>query len=225
MKYFERIAQRKKQTAAPLRQPLNAQTQPSEPSQHNSLFGIIHADNKGKPLCNQSGDYLQLCSREDFDNSTPDTKCGRCMRMLGIPDDWHKTVYLSQRQEELLIAIYLKTDNAAWGCWCFATDLIIDKSGGKWTSFHRSLRRLERRGLIEKKANKHNKVSVRLTRDCLQSEDLKDLFRGGHFGNKCLFGNRIISEPSEERTLLSQSWMFCHLVPCDACSHSSCVSQ
>jgi uncharacterized membrane protein len=41
-------------------------------------------------------------------------------------------------------------------------DLCKKKTSAGWTSLHRSLKRLENRGLVERKTDQHNRTFVRL---------------------------------------------------------------
>lgn len=127
-------------------------------SEYNYLTGQVHIEKESKSLCNQDGEFLNLCTIEDFQKVPPVNRCGRCQRLIGVK---YPDVYsLSEKQKGLLIAIFRKTkkDN-----WCFATKLSKNKSSSGRTSLHRSLKRLQHRGYIEKKVNRHNRVLVRLT--------------------------------------------------------------
>ena len=125
-------------------------------------LGILHIEKDSKPLCNQDGVFLNLCTIEDFKKLPSANRCTRCERLIGLKQasDW---LYpLSEKQKGLLAAIFTKTKGDK-DSWCFVTELSEDKSDSGRTSLHRRLRKLQRRGYIEKKLNTDNRALVRLT--------------------------------------------------------------
>ena len=129
------------------------------PRKQEKYFGpMVHVDDEGQPLCNQDGHYLHLCELDEFERLPKLSKCGRCERLLG-----HSSYMspLSDNQRQLLDEISCRTPDEE--SWCPAADLCKNKISAGWTSLHRSLRRLEVRGFIEKKTDSHNRAYVRLS--------------------------------------------------------------
>jgi len=122
------------------------------------LEPIAHVDDEGRPLCNQVGDYLHLCDLDEFERLPKLSKCGRCERLLGHSS---YTSPLSNNQQQLLAEISKRTPDR--DSWCPVADLCKKKTSAGWTSLHRSLRRLEVRGHIERKTDNHNQGFVRLS--------------------------------------------------------------
>ncbi len=56
-----------------------------------------------------------------------------------------------------------RTGDDKIGQWCAAVALSSNKTGSGRTSLHRSLRRLERRGLIDRRRSDRGRCMVRLT--------------------------------------------------------------
>jgi len=131
-------------------------------SQHY-LSGQVHVRDGQNPLCHQVGDLLNLCSRAAFDKALAVKRCRRCERLLGIVKyPWENELdSLSENQRRILIEISHRTKGIDQ--WCFAADLSENKTDSGRSSLNRSLRRLQRRGYIEKKLNAHNRTLVRLT--------------------------------------------------------------
>jgi hypothetical protein len=119
---------------------------------------IAHVNDEGRPLCNQDGDYQQLCEPDEFDRLPKECRCERCEQLLGYCRD---TNSLMDGQQQLLTEISRRTPNG--DSWCPVSDLIKKKTASGWTSLHRSLQRLEVRGLIERKTDSHNRAFVRLS--------------------------------------------------------------
>ena len=126
-------------------------------SEYNYLTGQLHIEKESKPLCNQDGEFLNLCVIEDFQKVPPVNRCGRCQRLIDVKYPWD----ISENQRRLLVEISRRTKGPDQ--WCFVAALCDNKTNAGWTSLHRSIRRLQRRGYIEKKVNRHNRVLVRLT--------------------------------------------------------------
>lgn len=125
-------------------------------------MNVIHVKNGAESLCKQTGLFLQLASAEEFQNLPPINRCHRCEKHLRL-HRYGDGAPLSEKQRQLLVGISKTTGTAVGNDWWFAADLTSDKSDSGRTSLHRSLRRLQRRGYIEKKVNQHNRVLVRLT--------------------------------------------------------------
>lgn len=129
----------------------------------NYITGQVHVKKESKPLCNQDGEFLELCDRAAFDKVPAVQQCQRCRRSLGIdryPGDIQ--FELSDNQKRLIMAIRQRTKESG-GQWCPVAELCTKKTSSGWTSLHRSIRRLQHRGYIEKKLNAHNRALVRLT--------------------------------------------------------------
>jgi len=127
------------------------------------ISGQVHVRAGVSPLCNQVGDFLNLCSRAAFDKAPAVKRCRRCERLLGIVKyPWeNELASLSENQRRLIVEISRRTKRP--GQWCFVAALSENKTDSGRTSLHRSLRRLQHRGYIEKKLGAHNRALVRLT--------------------------------------------------------------
>lgn len=159
-----RLTKRKKQ---PSHSPLRNQLQPE---QYDYLVDRYHVNNQEKPLCNQRGQFVYLCSREDFEALPSGKKCMRCQTLLGHREDHHATAWLSVLQKELLVDIYRKTEDGSKGRWCPVSDLMAEKSKPLQASYYESLKRLEYRNIVELKADEYNRELVRLAIDCVHYE-------------------------------------------------------
>lgn len=148
----------------------------SDKSQHY-IPGQMHVREGQGPLCNQVGDFLNLCSRAAFDKAPAIKRCRRCEKLLGIVKyPWENELRtLSENQRRLLVEISSRTKGP--DKWCFVAALCENKTNAGWTSLHRSLRRLQRRGYIEKKLGAHNRALVRLTDSLFITESGKIYLR------------------------------------------------
>jgi len=120
---------------------------------------LAHVDRDGKPLCNQVGSGLRLCSEQDFAKLPGIEQCRRCERSLG-GDDYGRLSSLGPKQQAYLRQI---RSTAGKDGWCAVAGLARGKGSGAWTSLHRSLRALVEIGLLENRVDKHHRTFVRLT--------------------------------------------------------------
>lgn len=120
----------------------------------------VHAGD-ARPICNQDGDHLDVRLVYEFFKANPEDQCHRCLRSLGrnIMSD-----PLSSQQERLLQLIFDKTAGVGTR-WSPVTALYNSQDAVEQSSTYRSLRRLCRRGLIEKKRRTDYRTMVRLTVD------------------------------------------------------------
>jgi len=129
------------------------------PRKQEKYFGpTAHVDHEGRPLCNQRGDYLHLCELDEFDRLPGINRCKRCERSIG---HCIETNSLSDNQQSLLAEISKRTPDR--DSWCSVAELCENKTSAGLPPLHRSLRRLEVRGLVERRKDKHNRAHVRLS--------------------------------------------------------------
>lgn len=132
-------------------------------------MGHVHIGEDGKPRCNNSGDYLRLRSIEEFKQLPILERCGTCNRLLaGKPAPWGRDfASLSDQQQSYIKAIAQRTRGAEESDkqdgWCLEIELTDDKSSLGKARLHRSLKRLELRGYVERMIDPKNRRLVRLT--------------------------------------------------------------
>jgi hypothetical protein len=80
--------------------------------------------------------------------------------------EWHSIRGLSRKQEGLLKQIFARTLYSQR--WCPQCDLAHEKTAAGQVSLSRSLRRLEARGLIEKRLDENYHPEVRLAVECVR---------------------------------------------------------
>lgn len=164
MNILRKILRLTKRKTRPLRYLEKLQIQPN-----NLPLNCYHVDNGGKPLCNHQGQFINLCSREDFENLTKGTKCGTCLMILGHRENYHKTAWLSDQQKELLIDIYRKTGDGSEGQWCSVDKLLAERNESRQASYKGSLKNLKNGGVIEVKADEQSRELARVIIDCVHS--------------------------------------------------------
>ena len=118
---------------------------------------------KKKALCNNRGYFLTLVTRDKFEKTKPINRCGTCEILSGMRTRGNELHTMSEIQKQLIGEVYEKTDKGAEGKWCLTMLLDKDSNEPASTSLYRSLRRLEKRGIIEKKQNEQKRSIVRLT--------------------------------------------------------------
>lgn len=126
------------------------------------LLGKVHINNGGKALCRNKVEFLSLVSRDEFEKMNLAGRCGTCEILSGLRPGASETDTLSEEQKNLLREIYEKSNGAA-DKWCLTMYLCSDNYRPSSTSMYRSLRRLERRGDIEKRLNEQKRAEVQLT--------------------------------------------------------------
>jgi hypothetical protein len=125
------------------------------------LVGHVHVRGEHKrPLCKQAGMNLALVSAEAFKKIPAMKQCGRCRRALGIElYPGQLRIPLSENQRRIVKAISARSETP--GQWIPVAELCENKTSSGWSSLHRSIRRLQACGNIEKKTVKA-KAFVRL---------------------------------------------------------------
>ena len=164
MAYLKRTVYREQEAARQRRKRARQRDeQPMAGRKHP--FGKVHVNNGGKALCKNRGDSLALVSKDEFEKINPAGRCGTCERLAGLQPGASEIDMLSEKQKGLLREIYEKTDNGATDKWCLTMLLNRDSNDPASTSLYRSLRRLQKRGLIEKRQTEQKRAEVRLVPD------------------------------------------------------------
>ena len=120
----------------------------------------VHVENGGKPLCRNRGDSLELVPKDEFEKTNPAGRCGTCEQLTGLRPGAREIDTLSEKQKALLREIYEKINGA--DKWYLTMLLSRDSNNPADTSLYRSLRRLQKRGLIAKMLTEQKRAEVRL---------------------------------------------------------------
>ena len=137
------------------------------------IMQVAHVNDEGRPLCNQNGDYQQLCEPDEFDRLPKECRCQRCEQLFGHRININP---LSDNKQQLLTEISRRTPDR--DSWCPVDDLCKKMTEAALTSLNRTLRQLEVQGLVEMRTDNHNNAFVRLS-DKSHSENgrLYDVFQ------------------------------------------------
>lgn len=157
MKYVKQTGYREQRAQKQQRQ--RARQKDKQPvADRGHLLGKVHINNGEKALCRNKGEFLSLVSRDEFEKTEPAGRCLTCERLAGLKPGASEVDTLSEKQKALL-------GETAADKWCLVMYLCSDNYRPNSTSMYRSLRRLERRGYIEKRLNEQKRAEVKLVPD------------------------------------------------------------
>ncbi len=162
MKYVKQTGYREQRAQKQQRQ--RARQKDKQPGADREFVSHkVHVNSSGKALCRNRGVFLELVSKDEFEKTEPARRCLTCEQLTGLrPGAREEVDTLSEEQKGLLKEIYEKTDNGAADKWCLTMLLSAGGSEPVGTSLYRSLRRLQKRGLIERRQTEQKRAEVRL---------------------------------------------------------------